>query len=89
VGESAAKGTKNLKGGKKREKKKRKKEKGKKIDFLLSLKYFPPLSPQTFTKWLNSHLRKRGPSSIIENVQTDFSDGLKLITFLEVRRRLV
>jgi hypothetical protein len=43
-------------------------------------------SPQTFTKWLNSHLRKRGPSSIIENVQTDFSDGLKLITFLEVRR---
>jgi hypothetical protein len=83
VGESAAKGKTNLKGGKKKGKKK--KGKGKKIDFLLSLKYFPSLSPQTFTKWLNSHLRKRGPSSIIENVQTDFSDGLKLITFLEVR----
>ena len=33
---------------------------------------------------MNSHLRKRGKDSLIENVATDFCDGLKLITFLEV-----
>jgi hypothetical protein len=33
---------------------------------------------------VNSHLRKRGKDSLIENIQTDFCDGIKLIQFLEV-----
>ena len=33
---------------------------------------------------MNSHLRKRGKDALIEDVQKDFSDGIKLIQFLEV-----
>lgn len=32
---------------------------------------------KTFTKWLNSHLRKRG--YVIQEVQTDFKDGIALM----------
>ena len=37
---------------------------------------------QTFTKWVNSHLMKR--STKVEDVQTDFQDGIRLIQLLEV-----
>lgn len=39
-------------------------------------------SPQTFTAWCNSHLRKAGTQ--IENIDEDFRDGLKLMLLLEV-----
>lgn len=47
--------------------------------FLLSA---PAASPQTFTAWCNSHLRKAGTQ--IENIDEDFRDGLKLMLLLEV-----
>ncbi|GAM22206.1 hypothetical protein SAMD00019534_053810 [Acytostelium subglobosum LB1] len=37
---------------------------------------------KTFTSWVNSHLRKVGQS--IENIQTDFADGIKLASLLEI-----
>jgi actinin alpha len=37
---------------------------------------------KTFTAWVNSHLRKLGSS--IEDIGTDFSDGIKLAQLLEV-----
>ncbi|EFA82688.1 alpha actinin [Heterostelium album PN500] len=37
---------------------------------------------KTFTSWVNSHLRKLGSS--IENIGTDFADGIKLAQLLEV-----
>jgi actinin alpha len=37
---------------------------------------------KTFTAWVNSHLRKVGTS--IEEISTDFSDGLKLAQLLQV-----
>ncbi|XP_016055358.1 PREDICTED: alpha-actinin-2 [Miniopterus natalensis] len=39
-------------------------------------------SPQTFTAWCNSHLRKAGTQ--IENIEEDFRNGLKLMLLLEV-----
>eukprot|EP01108_Squamamoeba_japonica_P005135 TRINITY_DN4023_c0_g2_i2.p1 TRINITY_DN4023_c0_g2~~TRINITY_DN4023_c0_g2_i2.p1 ORF type:complete len:168 (-),score=55.48 TRINITY_DN4023_c0_g2_i2:340-843(-) len=47
-------------------------------------KAWEKVQQKTFTKWVNSHLRKRGKDAIIEDIQTDFNDGLKLIQFLEV-----
>lgn len=38
--------------------------------------------PQTFTAWCNSHLRKAGMQ--IENIETDFQNGLKLMLLLEI-----
>lgn len=40
------------------------------------------LSPQTFTAWCNSHLRKAGTA--IESIEDDFRNGLKLMLLLEV-----
>ena len=37
---------------------------------------------QTFTAWVNSHLRKAGTQ--IENIEEDFRNGLKLMLLLEV-----
>jgi len=37
---------------------------------------------KTFTKWVNSHLGKRGHK--LENLKTDLSDGINLIHLLEV-----
>ena len=39
-------------------------------------------SLQTFTAWVNSHLRKAGTQ--IENIEEDFRNGLKLMLLLEV-----
>lgn len=36
------------------------------------------IQQKTFTKWMNGHLRKRG-FTIIENAQTDFDTGIKLM----------
>ena len=44
---------------------------------ILSKLYF-----QTFTAWVNSHLRKAGTQ--IENIEEDFRNGLKLMLLLEV-----
>lgn len=41
-----------------------------------------PLLFQTFTAWVNSHLRKAGTQ--IENIEEDFRNGLKLMLLLEV-----
>merc|ERR1712124_203709 len=40
------------------------------------------IQQKVFTKWGNMHLGKRGKS--IENIQTDFGDGIKLVDLLEV-----
>ena len=40
------------------------------------------LTFQTFTAWVNSHLRKAGTQ--IENIEEDFRNGLKLMLLLEV-----
>lgn len=40
------------------------------------------IQTKTFTKWVNSHLAKKG--SKIENLLTDLTDGVKLIELLEV-----
>lgn len=37
---------------------------------------------KTFTGWVNSHLRKR--ALLIENIEQDLQDGLKLIALLEI-----
>ncbi|KAJ5079114.1 alpha-actinin-2 [Anaeramoeba ignava] len=37
---------------------------------------------KTFTKWINTHLGKRGQK--IESLETDFQDGLMLISLLEI-----
>ena len=41
-----------------------------------------PFLLQTFTAWVNSHLRKAGTQ--IENIEEDFRNGLKLMLLLEV-----
>jgi actinin alpha len=40
------------------------------------------IQQKTFTKWVNSHLRKR--KLAIENLQKDFGDGTLFIQFLEI-----
>jgi hypothetical protein len=40
------------------------------------------IQKKTFTKWCNMHLAKRGQA--LEDIKTDFGDGLKLISFLEI-----
>ena len=40
------------------------------------------IQQKTFTRWCNQSLRSRGME--IEDLQTDFADGLKLIALLEV-----
>jgi len=40
------------------------------------------IQKKTFTKWVNSHLAKRAKK--IEEITTDFGDGLLLLAFLEV-----
>ena len=40
------------------------------------------IQQNTFTRWVNQHLKKS--ESYIENIETDFSDGLKLIQLIEV-----
>ena len=40
------------------------------------------LSPQTFTAWCNSHLRKLGIQ--IKEIDQDFRDGLSLLKLLEI-----
>ena len=45
-------------------------------------KYWDNFIFQTFTAWVNSHLRKAGTQ--IENIEEDFRNGLKLMLLLEV-----
>jgi len=45
-------------------------------------KHWEVLQTKTFTKWINSHLRKRKLS--INSLQDDFADGILLIQFLEI-----
>jgi len=40
------------------------------------------IQTKTFTKWVNSHLRKR--RLVIEDLKTGFNDGIVLIQFLEI-----
>ncbi|KAJ1351554.1 hypothetical protein KIN20_007591 [Parelaphostrongylus tenuis] len=40
------------------------------------------IQQNTFTRWVNNHLKKAGDS--IKNLETDFSDGLKLISLAAV-----
>lgn len=40
------------------------------------------IQQNTFTRWCNEHLKKRG--LFIENLQKDLCDGLKLINLVEV-----
>ncbi|KAF6114471.1 hypothetical protein HJG60_010466 [Phyllostomus discolor] len=39
---------------------------------------------RTFTKWINSHLAKRKPPMVVENLFEDMKDGVKLLALLEV-----
>lgn len=48
----------------------------------LSDKEWEQTQIKTFTKWCNLHLAKRRMD--IDNIKTDFSDGIKLINLLEV-----
>jgi actinin alpha len=40
------------------------------------------IQKKTFTGWVNNHLRKRG--LVVQNLETDLEDGLKLIALLEI-----
>jgi hypothetical protein len=40
------------------------------------------MQQKTFTAWVNSHLSREGLA--IENLSTDFADGIKLIKLVEV-----
>ncbi|XP_016071417.1 PREDICTED: nesprin-1 [Miniopterus natalensis] len=39
---------------------------------------------RTFTKWINSHLAKRKPPLLVEDLFEDMKDGVKLLALLEV-----
>ncbi|XP_021548914.1 nesprin-1-like [Neomonachus schauinslandi] len=39
---------------------------------------------RTFTKWINSHLSKRKPPLVIDDLFEDMKDGVKLLALLEV-----
>jgi len=45
-------------------------------------KAWEQIQKKTFTKWVNSHLSKRGQK--IEELAADFKDGLKFLSFLEI-----
>jgi len=49
---------------------------------LLMDKSWELVQKKTFTKWVNSHLAKRGQK--LEDLSKDFHDGLKLLSFLEI-----
>jgi hypothetical protein len=49
--------------------------------FLMN-KTWETIQQKTFTKWVNSHLRKRALA--IQDLQKDFNDGILLIQFLEI-----
>eukprot|EP01114_Cavostelium_apophysatum_P023733 TRINITY_DN903_c0_g1_i2.p1 TRINITY_DN903_c0_g1~~TRINITY_DN903_c0_g1_i2.p1 ORF type:complete len:941 (-),score=409.02 TRINITY_DN903_c0_g1_i2:2112-4934(-) len=49
---------------------------------LLFDKAWEKIQKKTFTKWVNSHLQKRGQK--IDEIQDEFKDGLKLLQFLEI-----
>lgn len=49
---------------------------------LLLEKTWERIQRKTFTGWVNSHLRKR--ALLIENIETDLQDGIKLINLLEI-----
>uniref|UniRef100_A0A8C5NYY1 Spectrin repeat containing, nuclear envelope 1 n=1 Tax=Jaculus jaculus TaxID=51337 RepID=A0A8C5NYY1_JACJA len=39
---------------------------------------------RTFTKWINSHLAKRKPPMVVDDLFEDMKDGIKLLALLEV-----
>uniref|UniRef100_A0A6I8NCW5 Spectrin repeat containing nuclear envelope protein 1 n=1 Tax=Ornithorhynchus anatinus TaxID=9258 RepID=A0A6I8NCW5_ORNAN len=39
---------------------------------------------RTFTKWINSHLAKRNPPMMVDDLFEDMKDGIKLLALLEV-----
>ncbi|XP_044531402.1 nesprin-1-like [Gracilinanus agilis] len=39
---------------------------------------------RTFTKWINSHLAKRSPPLVVDDLFEDMKDGIKLLALLEV-----
>uniref|UniRef100_A0A3B3QQI9 Calponin-homology (CH) domain-containing protein n=1 Tax=Paramormyrops kingsleyae TaxID=1676925 RepID=A0A3B3QQI9_9TELE len=39
---------------------------------------------RTFTKWINSHLAKRTPPLVVNDLFEDIKDGVKLLALLEV-----
>ena len=42
------------------------------------------IQKKTFTRWCNEHLKKQDPEFMISEIGEDFSDGISLITLLEV-----
>jgi len=42
------------------------------------------IQKKTFTRWCNEHLKKQGPEYMISEIGEDFSNGISLITLLEV-----
>ena len=42
------------------------------------------IQKKTFTRWCNEHLKKQGQEYTIKEIGKDFSDGISLITLLEV-----
>ena len=42
------------------------------------------IQKKTFTRWCNEHLKKQSNDMLIDDLALDFSDGIKLITLLEV-----
>eukprot|EP01103_Thecamoeba_quadrilineata_P002430 TRINITY_DN12390_c0_g1_i1.p1 TRINITY_DN12390_c0_g1~~TRINITY_DN12390_c0_g1_i1.p1 ORF type:complete len:1553 (+),score=563.11 TRINITY_DN12390_c0_g1_i1:26-4660(+) len=49
---------------------------------LLMNKTWETIQQKTFTKWVNSHLRKK--NLVIQDLNTAFNDGIMLIQFLEI-----
>jgi hypothetical protein len=39
---------------------------------------------QNYVTWINSHLKKRPGVKLVENLQTDVSNGVSLIHLIEV-----
>ena len=42
------------------------------------------IQQNTFTRWANEHLKQAEPEQVINDLNTDLHDGLKLIALLEV-----
>jgi len=50
--------------------------------YVVMEKAWEQIQKKTFTKWVNSHLAKRGQK--MEEITAEFKDGLKFLSFLEI-----
>uniref|UniRef100_A0A8C5X1F2 Calponin-homology (CH) domain-containing protein n=1 Tax=Malurus cyaneus samueli TaxID=2593467 RepID=A0A8C5X1F2_9PASS len=53
-------------------------------NFLLLLDEQESVQKRTFTKWINTHLAKRNPPMLVNDLFEDIKDGVMLIALLEV-----